>query len=85
VSLLQIAEAADELHLYVLPTVMPEDYSVQETGARQVAWLHVNAGHDFDWGWVEHADGQGRTQYGTWDEFITALAVMSGGKKVAAL
>lgn len=61
------------LGLYVLPTVSVSDFSIDRAGARQVAWFRVDAGREFVWGWVEHPDGEGRTQYADWADFRRAL------------
>lgn len=69
----EIARDVHSLGLYVLPTVDPVNFSIERAGGGQVAWFSVDAVREFRWGWVEHADGQGRTDFRRWDEFRHAL------------
>lgn len=46
----------------------------QLIASRQISTYTVTADGQFRWGWVEHADGQGRTDvHDDFDQYLTAL------------
>jgi hypothetical protein len=53
----------------------------QLIAGRQIAIYTVTADGQFRWGWVEHADGQGRTDFhDDFDQYLTALNDSSYGR-----
>jgi hypothetical protein len=47
-------------------------------GSRQVGVLRVGAG-GFEWGWVEHPDGNGRSDFWEWAAWWKALRKVKQG------
>jgi hypothetical protein len=46
---------------------------VQQPNGVQVAVFRVTAAGAFEWGWVEHPDGNGRTDFWEWAAWWKAL------------
>lgn len=57
--------------------VVEENKGYMVLGTHQVAIFTTTHLGDFRWGWVEHLDGTGRTDFDNWNDMRASLAALA--------